>query len=184
MPNIISMRQVKLRKRHKKRKQSHLLERDLSKLSKRMPSRLALMHALSNVSWQLVRGQFDTITISALGWKWFASAHYDKRQEWRTNTAVGEEWGSMSNSLISDSDPWHQKHARNPCCKGTGACQCRSFIMFLVQSDSSLLTFPVIYLSAAISVMTQRLSCPSSFVNTHIKCFDWQEQQGLNVSRV
>jgi len=39
-----------------------LLGKDLSALSKYMPSWPLLMHALSNVSWQLVRGQFDTIT--------------------------------------------------------------------------------------------------------------------------
>ena len=96
-----------------------------------MPGWPMLMHALSNVSWQLVRGQFDTITISAPGWKWFASAHYDMQQGKRTNTAVGEEWGSISNSLL-----FEETRQKNACqnVRGSGSHQCRSFIvMFPVQ---------------------------------------------------
>lgn len=77
-----------------------------------MPSWPVLMHALSNVSWQLVRGQFDTITISALCWKWFASARYDMWQDERTNMQVGKEWGGISNTLFLEK---HTKKCMSEC---------------------------------------------------------------------
>lgn len=152
--NCLGKERFFFKKREKKERTKGItpFEYDLSTLSKFMPSWLILMHALSNVSWQLVRGQFDTITISALDWKWFASAHYDMQQGKRTNMLVEEEWVSIPNSCLLDKHGKKKNACQN--IRGRSAHQCRTFIMFPVQSELTDLMFPVISQFAAVIVIT------------------------------